>query len=125
MHRDELENHLNQLLDIPRFHDYCPNGLQVEGRGNILTLISGVTASLDLLQAAVAAKADAVLVHHGYFWRGEDTRITGMKARRVALLMQQQINWSTEKMHPIFLLNTQGIFSGMKLFRLSAKCIRR
>ena len=63
MHRDELENHLNQLLDIPRFRDYCPNGLQVEGRGNILTLISGVTASLDLLQAAAAAKADAVLVH--------------------------------------------------------------
>ena len=52
MHRDELENHLNQLLDIPRFHDYCPNGLQVEGRSNILTMISGVTASLDLLQAA-------------------------------------------------------------------------
>ncbi|WP_394809145.1 Nif3-like dinuclear metal center hexameric protein [Nitrosomonas sp.] len=92
MHRDELENHLNQLLDIPRFHDYCPNGLQVEGRSNILTLISGVTASLDLLQAAATAKADAILVHHGYFWRGEDTRITGIKARRIALLMHQQIN---------------------------------
>ena len=92
MHRDELENHLNQLLDISRFHDYCPNGLQVEGRDNIHMIISGVTASLDLLQAAVAAKADAVLVHHGYFWRGEDTRITGMKSRRIALLMQHGIN---------------------------------
>ncbi|MEK7772192.1 MAG: Nif3-like dinuclear metal center hexameric protein, partial [Pseudomonadota bacterium] len=92
MHRDELENHLNQLLDISRFHDYCPNGLQVEGRDNIHIIISGVTASLDLLQAAVAAKADAVLVHHGYFWRGEDTRITGMKSRRIALLMQHGIN---------------------------------
>lgn len=92
MHRDELENHLNQLLDISHFHDYCPNGLQVEGRDNIHTIISGVTASLDLLQAAVAAKADAVLVHHGYFWRGEDARITGMKSRRIALLMQHGIN---------------------------------
>ncbi len=86
MHRDELENHLNQLLDISRFHDYCPNGLQVEGRHRIHTLISGVTASLDLVEAAIAAKADAILVHHGYFWRGEDTRITGIKRRRLALL---------------------------------------
>lgn len=92
MHRDELENHLNQLLDISRFHDYCPNGLQVEGHDNIHIIISGVTASLDLLQAAAAAKADAVLVHHGYFWRGEDARITGMKSRRIALLMQHGIN---------------------------------
>ena len=92
MQRDELENHLNQLLDISRFHDYCPNGLQVEGRDRIQTLISGVTASLDLLQAAAVAKADAILVHHGYFWRGEDMRITGMKSRRIALLMQHRIN---------------------------------
>ena len=92
MDRDELQSHLNQLLDISRFHDYCPNGLQVEGRHDIHTLVSGVTASLDLLQAAVAAKADAVLVHHGYFWRGEDARITGIKSRRIALLMTHSIN---------------------------------
>ena len=92
MNRDELENHLNQLLDIPRFQDYCPNGLQVEGRSDIHTVVSGVTASLDLLQAALAAKADAVLVHHGYFWRGEDMRITGIKNRRIALLINHQIN---------------------------------
>ncbi|SFE13260.1 Nif3-like dinuclear metal center hexameric protein [Nitrosomonas sp. Nm166] len=92
MHRDELENHLNQLLDISRFQDYCPNGLQVEGRHNIHTIVSGVTASLDLLKAAITAKADAILVHHGYFWRGEDLRITGMKSRRIALLMTNQIN---------------------------------
>jgi len=95
MHRDELENYLNQLLDISRFHDYCPNGLQVEGRNSIHTIISGVTASLDLLQAAVAARADAILVHHGYFWRGEDTRIVGMKSRRIALLMIHEINLFT------------------------------
>lgn len=92
MHRDELEKHLSQLLDISRFHDYCPNGLQVEGRSDIQTIVSGVTASLDLLQAAVAAKADAILVHHGYFWRGEDMRLTGMKYRRIALLLEHQIN---------------------------------
>lgn len=92
MHRNELENYLNQLLDISRFHDYCPNGLQVEGRDQIHVLISGVTASLDLLQAAIAADADAVLVHHGYFWRGEDLRITGMKSRRIALLLNHRIN---------------------------------
>ena len=92
MKREELVDYLDRLLAPTKFKDYCPNGLQVEGRSNILTLISGVTASLDLLQAAVAAKADAILVHHGYFWRGEDTRITGMKSRRIALLMHQQIN---------------------------------
>lgn len=92
MHRDELENHLNHLLEISRFQDYCPNGLQVEGHPAIHTLISGVTASLDLLQAAIAAKADAILVHHGYFWRGEDMRIIGLKSRRIAALMNHSIN---------------------------------
>ncbi|MCE7914921.1 MAG: Nif3-like dinuclear metal center hexameric protein [Nitrosomonas sp. PRO4] len=92
MHRDELENHLNQLLEISRFHDYCPNGLQVEGRHDIRTLVSGVTASYDLLQAAISAKADAILVHHGYFWRGEDMRITGIKSRRIGLLITHKIN---------------------------------
>ena len=106
MHRDELENHLNQLLDISRFHDYCPNGLQVEGRDHIHTVISGVTASLNLLEAAKAAKADAILVHHGYFWRGEDTRITGLKSRRIALLMKHDINLFAYHLpldiHPVF-----------------------
>jgi dinuclear metal center YbgI/SA1388 family protein len=92
MYRNELENYLNQLLDISRFRDYCPNGLQVEGRNEIHTIISGVTASLDLLHAAAAAKADAVLVHHGYFWRGENERITGIKRHRIALLIAHDMN---------------------------------
>lgn len=92
MHRNELENYLNQLLDIASFHDYCPNGLQVEGRDNIYKIVTGVTASLDLLKAAVANEADAVLVHHGYFWRGEDARIAGIKGRRIAMLMKNNIN---------------------------------
>lgn len=92
MQRDELDAYLNQYLESPRFRDYCPNGLQVEGRAAISRLVTGVTASLDLLQAAVAARADAVLVHHGYFWRGDDPRITGMRRRRIALLLQHDIS---------------------------------
>lgn len=92
MHRNELEVYLNQLLEIPRFRDYCPNGLQVEGKDNIHTVISGVTASLDLLQAAAAANADAIIVHHGYFWRGENERLVGLKHRRIALLMAREMS---------------------------------
>ena len=92
MHRNELESYLNQLLDISRFRDYCPNGLQVEGRDEIYTIISGVTASLDFLHAAAAAKADAVLVHHGYFWRGENERLVGIKRARIAKLITHEIN---------------------------------
>lgn len=92
MLRNELENYLNQLLDIASVHDYCPNGLQVEGRDCIHKIVTGVTASLDLLKAAVAHEADAVLVHHGYFWRGEDARIAGIKGRRIAMLLENKIN---------------------------------
>jgi len=89
---NELENYLNQLLEITGFKDYCPNGLQVEGRNTIRKIVTGVTASLDLLNAAAAEKADAIIVHHGYFWRGENACITGMKGRRIALLMRHEIN---------------------------------
>ena len=92
MSRNELENYLNQLLDTARFQDYCPNGLQVEGRDRIEKIITGVTASLELLKAAITHEADAVIVHHGYFWRGENPCITGIKHRRIALLMQHRIN---------------------------------
>ncbi|MCB1948517.1 Nif3-like dinuclear metal center hexameric protein [Nitrosomonas sp.] len=92
MHRNVLENYLNQLLEISRFEDYCPNGLQVEGRENIQQIITGVTASRALLEAAVIKRADTVLVHHGYFWRGEDARITGMKAHRLEMLITNKIN---------------------------------
>ena len=68
MHRDELTRYLDQTLDAARVADYCPNGLQVEGRPEIATLVTGVTASLALIEAAIAVQADALLVHHGYFW---------------------------------------------------------
>ncbi len=90
--RDELTQYLAQALDINRFRDYCPNGLQVQGRDRVRLLVSGVTASLALLEQARAHNADAVLVHHGYFWRGEDPRIVGQKHARLKLLLQSDIN---------------------------------
>lgn len=92
VNRDDLAKYLAQTLDITRFRDFCPNGLQVEGRSNIGTVVSGVTASVALIEAAVAIKADAVLVHHGYFWRGEDARVVGPKQRRLKLLLTHDIN---------------------------------
>jgi dinuclear metal center YbgI/SA1388 family protein len=90
--RDTLTKHLAETLDINRFRDYCPNGLQVEGKPQISRLITGVTASLALLEAAVAAHADALLVHHGYFWRGEDPRVVGSRRARLKLLLDHDIN---------------------------------
>lgn len=92
VHRDELARHLAITLDINRFRDYCPNGLQVEGRERIRTVVTGVTASMALLEAALEAQADMVLVHHGYFWRGEDPRIIGPRQRRLRLLLTHGIN---------------------------------
>jgi dinuclear metal center YbgI/SA1388 family protein len=90
--RDEIESYLATLLAVERFKDYGPNGLQVEGRAEVARLVSGVTASRALIDAAIAAKADAVLVHHGLFWRGQDGRLTGWLAERVRRLMAHGIN---------------------------------
>ena len=92
VNRDVLHTYLNQILECTRFQDYCPNGLQVEGRSNIKHLVSGVTASLALVEAAIADGADALLVHHGYFWRGEDMRVTGIKHGRLKKLLAHDIN---------------------------------
>lgn len=83
---------LDDLLQPARFNDYCPNGLQVEGRADVRTLVTGVTASEALIDAAIALKADAILVHHGYFWKGERAEITGMKRRRLGKLITQDIS---------------------------------
>jgi dinuclear metal center YbgI/SA1388 family protein len=90
--RDELRSHLQQLLGVDRFRDYGPNGLQIEGRAQVRRLVSGVTASLQLIEAAVHQRADAILVHHGLFWDGQDGCITGWLRARVALLMAHDIN---------------------------------
>ncbi len=92
MDRMELATYLEKLLDAARFRDYCPNGLQVEGRQDVSRMVCGVTASQALLEAALAADADAVLVHHGYFWRGEDGRITGIRRARLKTLLENDIS---------------------------------
>lgn len=83
----DLVSYLETCLEVPRFQDYCPNGLQVEGRQSVARIASGVTANQALLDAAIEWGADAVLVHHGYFWRGEAPCIVGMKRRRLAALL--------------------------------------
>jgi dinuclear metal center YbgI/SA1388 family protein len=87
----ELDRFFNALLTPERFKDYGPNGLQVEGKLEIKKIVSGVTASLALIEAAIAVNADAIFVHHGLFWRGE-TRITGWMRKRIGKLIEHNIN---------------------------------
>jgi dinuclear metal center YbgI/SA1388 family protein len=89
---NEITQYVAQLLQVDRFKDYCPNGLQVEGKTEVRKIVSGVTASMALLQAAKDADADLILVHHGYFWRGEDARITGIKRQRLGFLINHNLN---------------------------------
>ena len=92
MKREELTRYLDQLLDASRFRDYCPNGLQVEGCGEVQRIVVGVTASQALVDAAIARGADTLLVHHGWFWRGEDGRVTGWRKARLQTLLKHDIN---------------------------------
>lgn len=92
MRNSELETVINQKLNVAAFQDYGPNGLQVEGRENVQRIVTGVTASQALLDVAVAQQADAVLVHHGYFWKNESPVISGMKRRRLKTLLANDIN---------------------------------
>lgn len=107
----QLVAYTNDLLEIERFQDYCPNGLQVEGKPRVQRLISGVTASQALLEAAIAANADAILVHHGYFWRGEEPRIVGLKQRRIKSLLDHNISLMAYHLpldaHPVYGNNVQ------------------
>jgi len=89
---NELRDYIASLLATDRFRDYSPNGVQVEGRAEIRRIASGVSASQRVLEAATAWGADAVLVHHGYFWRNEDATITGIKKRRIMHLLQQDVS---------------------------------
>ena len=90
--RDELQTHLHDFLQVTRFRDYAPNGLQVEGRAEIRRILTAVTASQAAIQAAIAWQADALLVHHGYFWKGEAPQVVGMKKRRLAALLAHDLN---------------------------------
>lgn len=90
--RSGLVQAFDALLAPERFKDYGPNGLQVEGRERIARIVSGVTASRALIEQAIAARADALFVHHGLFWRGQDGRVTGWMKQRLALLLAHDIN---------------------------------
>lgn len=90
--RSDLLSDLAVALRPGDFKDYCPNGLQVQGREPIQRLVTGVTACQGLIDAAIAWDADAILVHHGYFWRGESEPLVGMKYQRVAALIRNDIN---------------------------------
>lgn len=90
--RATLVDYCNTLLDSRAFQDYCPNGLQVEGREQVRLLVTGVTASQAMVDAAIAAGADMLLVHHGYFWKGESAPITGIKQRRLKALLGNDLN---------------------------------
>ena len=89
-----LVSTLDNYLDVSSIPDYCPNGLQVEGGAEIRKIITGVTASQRLLDIASERNADAVLVHHGYFWKGESSVIAGMKKRRLKTLLANSTFWS-------------------------------
>jgi len=88
----QLLHFLDKLLSPEKIKDYCPNGLQVEGKDEINTLVTGVTASQALVDKAIELKADAILVHHGYFWKGEDPRVLNMKRQRLKALLTHDIN---------------------------------
>ncbi|MBK2356667.1 Nif3-like dinuclear metal center hexameric protein [Francisella hispaniensis] len=92
MHFKELENYLNTYFAIEQFKDYCPNGLQVQGDRDIKKVVTGVTASQKLIDQAIAENADAIIVHHGYFWKGENYPIVGMKYQRIAKLIKNGIH---------------------------------
>ncbi len=89
---NELRDYNASLLQTGLFKDYCPNGLQVEGRAEVRRIATGVTASQQVLDAAIMWGADAILVHHGYFWRNEDAAITGIKKRRIAQLLRNDVS---------------------------------
>lgn len=92
MRTADLIRDLNTLLTPENYRDYAPNGLQVEGRGEVTRVVTGVTACFELIRRAAELKADLLLVHHGWFWKHEDPRITGLKGRRVRELIAADIN---------------------------------
>lgn len=82
----------DSTLTVNQFKDYCPNGLQIEGKSHVKKIMTAVTASQQAIDAAIAAQADALLVHHGYFWKGEPSALVGIKGKRIKTLMQHDIS---------------------------------
>lgn len=90
--RSDLANLLDKELGCSKVRDYCPNGLQVEGKNHISKVVTGVTASQALIDHAITVGADAIIVHHGYFWKGEAQEVVGMKKARLQRLLKHDIN---------------------------------
>jgi len=90
--REALKNYTQSYLNADAFADYCPNGLQIEGKEEINKIISGVSANLALIERAIDEKADAIFVHHGLFWKNDSQTITGAKRRKITLLLENNIN---------------------------------
>ncbi|MGD8546763.1 MAG: Nif3-like dinuclear metal center hexameric protein [Thiohalophilus sp.] len=111
VHLRDLVRYLDDLLEADRFADYCPNGLQVEGAATVSKLVSGVTASQALIDAAIESGADAILVHHGYFWKGESAPVVGLKKRRLTSLLHHEISLLAYHLpldaHPVYGNNVQ------------------
>jgi len=111
LNRDELTQFLVTNLPVSKINDYCPNGLQVEGIAEIKVIVSGVTASLALIDAAIELNADCLLVHHGYFWRGENPCLVGHKYQRIKKLLERGINLYAYHLpldlHPVWGNNAQ------------------
>jgi dinuclear metal center YbgI/SA1388 family protein len=126
MDRQELLAAFNSLLQPERFTDYGPNGLQVEGKAQIRKIVSGVTASRALIEAAIDAKADAIFVHHGLFWRGQNGVVTGWMKERLKLLLAYDINLYAYHLpldaHPELGNNAQ---LGQKLGFITPKAVER
>ena len=124
--RQTLLSELNTLLQPERFTDYGPNGLQVEGKAQIRKIVSGVTASRALIEAAIDAKADAIFVHHGLFWRGQSGVVTGWMKERLKLLLTHDINLFAYHLpldaHPELGNNAQ---LGQKLGFITPKAVER
>lgn len=117
--RTQLLQTFDALLQPERFRDYGPNGLQVEGRERVRSIVSGVTASRALIEATITEQADAIFVHHGLFWRSQDGRVTGWMKQRLALLLAHDINLFAYHLpldaHPEFGNNAQlGLKLGLR-----------
>lgn len=130
VHREELRHWLAELLACDQYKDYCPNGLQLQGRDSIRHIVTGVTASLALIEAAIERGADTLIVHHGWFWNNEDPCIVGMKHQRIATALAHQLNIFAYHLpldgDPIYGNNTQlGHVLGLELARDAAGNLRR
>lgn len=89
---NEIVTWCDTTLQAQQFKDYCPNGLQIEGKSEVQHLVSCTTASLYAIEAALDLKADALIVHHGYFWKGEPSQLIGLKGKRIKQLMQADVS---------------------------------